>query len=312
MERAARTLSRHRAQSLRGQGIRLAWVLVGAMIGVASVGLSSAPSMAQQAPQPVPQVSKAESVAADLAPLLQTRRLMQALSAEGLAQGDDLGAGMFDRVTAARWRAVVAALHDPARMQPIFEAAFDAAIAPRRDALGGISDWLASDLGARIAGLEIEARLALIEPAVLDAAMLGYQRLRSEDAGRAEDLRRFVAVNDLIEANVAGGMNANLAFLRGMAEGAGEGPVDEAGVLADLWSQQDEIRLETEDWLMPYLALAYQPLSDEDLRAYIAFCETPAGRAFNHALLSAYEALFTQISLDLGRAAGRMMAGSDL
>jgi hypothetical protein len=63
---------------------------------------------------------------------------------------------------------------------------------------------------------------------------------------------------------------------------------------------------------MPYLAMAYQPLSDADLEAYIAFSRTPEGQVLNRALFAAFDALFNALSRDLGLAAARLMAGQDL
>jgi hypothetical protein len=92
-------------------------------------------------------------------------------------------------------------------------------------------------------------------------------------------LRRFAEANDLIESNVAGALNANLAFLKAMAEAGGGGTVggDAEAMLAEVWGQEAAVRAETEAWLFPFLALAYQPLSDSDLEAYVAFSETPEG-----------------------------------
>lgn len=252
-----------------------------------------------------------------LAKALRLDRLIDVLSEEGRAQGGDLGADLFDPVSAARWRAAVEAIHQPARMRAIFDAALDGALAGQQPAVEAIAAYFAQPEQGRILDLELDARQALVDPALSDAAALAWQRIDAADAPRAAALRRFVQVNDLIEANVAGGMNANLAFLRGMAEtteaGApGLGPQDEAGLLADIWSQEEVIRAETEDWLMPYLALAYRPLGTEAVDAYSDFCASAPGQALNRALLAAYDALFVAISADLGRAAGRMMAGSDL
>lgn len=257
--------------------------------------------------------ASAQSPAARLTPLLLTPRLMEALAAEGRAQGADLGADMLEGAALSRWTALVEALHEPARLQARFDAALDRALSGREAMLDAIEGWFSEDLGARIAQLEIEARLALIDPYAVDAAALAYETLKDQRGPRLALLQRFVDVNGLIEANVAGGMNANFAFMQGMAEGAGLSvPEDEGALLADLWSQQEEIRRETEDWLLPYLTLAYQPLGDADLEAYIDFAASAPGQALNTALLAAYEDLFTAVARELGHAAGRMSVGSDL
>ena len=86
----------------------------------------------------------------------------------------------------------------------------------------------------------------------------------------------------------------------------------ESDMLAEVWAQEDQVRQETEDWLWPYLALAYQPLSDEEMQAYQVFSEAPEGRALNAALFAAFDASFVRISGELGRAVALMVQGQDI
>jgi len=58
--------------------------------------------------------------------------------------------------------------------------------------------------------------------------------------------------------------------------------------------------------------MAYQPLDDDAMDAYIAFSETPSGRALNAALFEGFERMYRDISFGLGLAAARSMGGSDL
>jgi hypothetical protein len=72
------------------------------------------------------------------------------------------------------------------------------------------------------------------------------------------------------------------------------------------------VRKESEKWLFSYLSLAYQPLSDADLDAYIAFSETPAGQRLNTIIFTAFDEAFRQVSFDLGRASALQMKGQDI
>jgi hypothetical protein len=104
-----------------------------------------------------------------------------------------------------------------------------------------------------------------------------------------------------------------MAFFRGLAEsGVFEGALSEDEMLAQVWSQEDEVRAETESWLLSFGAVAYAPLSDEELRAYTQFSMTPEGVALNRALFAAFDAIFLKVSHDLGLAVGRRTAGTDL
>ena len=67
-----------------------------------------------------------------------------------------------------------------------------------------------------------------------------------------------------------------------------------------------------QDWVYPFLTLAYQPLSDDELQSYIDFSETPAGQRVNAAMFQAYDAVFDQISRDLGRSFGIALQGNDI
>jgi hypothetical protein len=104
-----------------------------------------------------------------------------------------------------------------------------------------------------------------------------------------------------------------LAFFQGLAEvGGGVGEIPEEDMLADVWAQEPDIRAETEAWILPYLSLAYGPLSDDELAEYIGFSKTGPGQKLNHALFAAFDAVFSQISRDLGRATAKQMLGEDI
>jgi hypothetical protein len=83
-------------------------------------------------------------------------------------------------------------------------------------------------------------------------------------------------------------------------------------MLTDVWTQEDSIRTETEDWLFPYLTLSYEPLDDAELQAYVDFSDTPAGKRLNTALFAAFDTVFSDISHALGAAAARQMQGEDI
>jgi hypothetical protein len=153
----------------------------------------------------------------------------------------------------------------------------------------------------------------LLDDAVEDAAKVAAADMAQDHDPRLALIRDFAVAGDLIEMNVAGAMNANLAFYQGMAETGGFAEeMTEDQILSDVWGQEPQVRADTEEWLFPYLALAYQPLSDEDLEAYTAFWETAAGKRLNTALFAAFDVVFTDISRDLGRAAALQMQGDDI
>lgn len=259
---------------------------------------------------------KAPAVPAEVAALTEAMRIGEVMSImreEGVEYGGTLEEEMFPGRGGSEWRAVVGLIYDTATMRSRFDAVFAREMVADPEAMAAATEFFTSDLGARIIELEIEARRALLEDAVEEAARVMAEDMMAGGEPRMDALQAFAETNDLIESNVSGALNANLAFYKGLAEGGAlEDDIPEDQMLADVWSQEPEVRADTEDWLYSYLALAYQPLSDDDLAAYHAFSDTPAGQKLNAALFAAFDEMFTQMSFDLGRAAARQMQGEDI
>lgn len=249
-----------------------------------------------------------------LSKTMQISSILAVMREEGLDYGTTLEPELFPGKGGATWTAQVSRIYDVAAMQIQFDEALVAALA-HEDAtsLDVMEGFFGSDRGQRILMLEIEARRALLDEATEDAAKVNVQEMAAEGDPRLALIRKFAEANDLIEMNVAGALNANLAFFKGMAEaGAFDDEMTEDQMLSNVWSQEPDIRGETETWLYPYLALAYQPLSDDDMDAYLAFSDLDEGQALNAAVFEAFNDLFTAISADLGRAAAKQMRGEDI
>ena len=280
------------------------------MLGMLTLGAYPATVWADVA---VPVQTDSEAArAATLSDLLMIDQLISVMRDEGLAYGVEMEAEMFPGQGKAAWKAAVMLIYDAPDMKARFDAAFAEALAGSPE-VGAIEAFFASDLGQRALKLEIEARRTLLDPAAEEAAKAAFAQMQANGDDRVAALEGFVTANGLIEANVMGGLNSNLAFYRGLADvGAFQDAMPEDQMLADVWAQEPDIRGETTEWLYPYLALAYKPLSDTDLAAYQAFSETSAGQAINHALFAAFDAVFVTVSRDLGRAAAQQMQGQEL
>lgn len=251
------------------------------------------------------------SPAAVPAAVLETLRipeLLEVMHDEGMDYGRTLAEQMFDNADEPGWEATVGAIYDTGRMRAVFAEGFDRVIAEDPALAAEGAAFFSGEPGAKIIGLELEARRALLDPDVEDAARLAFQDMVAAGDPRIDLLEGFARTNDLIEANVAGALNANLAFLKGMAA-AGQ---TEDDLLAEVWAQETQVRAETRDWLFPFLALAYQPLTDEELRAYVEFSASPAGQLLNRALFAGFDGVFVLVSGDLGEAAGLELRGRDI
>lgn len=288
-----------------------------AALAVATFALGASP-LVSRADDKAPDTATATAAIApgDLAAfddLLKIGEVIGILHDEGLAYGKTLDSHMLSDQGGARWEASVEHVYDVTRMRQIFDTAFAAQLQDQPTVIAAARTFLASALGQRILALETEARRTLMDDAAEDAARLRYQEMEAADAPRLRQIRRFAEVNDLVETNVVGALNSNLAFLRGMAAAGAFGTdMTEDDMLSEVRGQEAGVRHETEDWLFPYLTLAYSSLSDDELASYIAFSESAEGKMLNIAMFAAFDKVFTAVSFDLGRAAAVQMRGQDI
>lgn len=230
---------------------------------------------------------------------------------EGLVYGDEIATDLLSTTTNAKWDKTVSDIYDFDRMRDGAEVALDAALAGKD--VDAMLAFFTSDLGAEIIQLETSARRALLDDAVDAAAKQTAGAALEADTPRSQLVTRFVETNDLIDTNVVGAMNANFAFYMGLQDGgAFEAELTEDQILTDVNDQEPEIRQNTTEWVYGFLMMAYQPLSDEDLQAYIDFSATQPGQELNSAMFDAFDRMFVTISRELGRASAEYMAGQDI
>lgn len=253
----------------------------------------------------------AEDAAREVFDALRLGDLIEVMAREGVSYGDTLAGDMFPGRAGSGWQETVAAIYDPDAMEAVVLGRLRAELEGVE--VGPIVDFFTSDTGRRIVDLELSAREAMVDDDIEEAAIERYRALRAEGGDFLELLDAFVEVNDLVEQNVVGAMNSNLAFYKGlMAGGAFGRDMTEDQALRDVWAQEPEIRTETEEWVYGYLALAYAPLDAEELQAYVDFSRTPEGQALNRALFSAFDDMYVGISRALGRAAAGFMLSEDI
>lgn len=244
---------------------------------------------------------------------MQIDEVIDVLRIEGVDYGASIEDEMFPDAGGASWKATVAGIYRAATMKSVFAEQLTGQLAGKAADAAKAEAFFGSPLGQRVLSLELEARRALLDEETEAAARLAWDDLQAEDAERADLLRRFTEVNDLIESNVMGALNSNLAFYHGMAgTGAFAGEMDEQGILSDVWAQEPDIRKQTEEWVYPYLNLAYSSLTDDELRQYVEFSASAAGQVLNSALFVAFDAVFVPISQALGAAAALQMKGQDI
>lgn len=255
----------------------------------------------------------APSAAARLADLMRMDQTFAIMVEEGKAHGADLEKGFFPGRGGAAWAQTVARIYDPALMQSRFVAAFEAALKSDPAAVAEAEAFFGSALGQKVLGLEIDARRAMIDDDISEAAEVAAEKMKAARDPRLRLIRRMIEAGDLVEMNVAGALGANLAFSRGLSDAMPPGQrQDPDDMMAEVWGQEAGIRASTTTWLYSYLTMAYAPLSDAELKSYIDFWASPAGKAVNAALFAGSDAVFAPLSQDLGAAVAGTAQSTDI
>ena len=275
-----------------------------APLGIPSVsGIVSAQT---QAPAGLPAIKHTQLMEA-----LRLHDIIEVVAAEGIAAGPEIEEDMFPGRGGFGWKVELERIYDIPRVMGIMSDDIRANVS-EADADVLIS-FLGSPLGKRIVEGEVAARAAMLDEDVDQAATDLAQKMRREGGRRVEQIAEFIAAYDLVTSNVVGGLNSNYAFYQGLAAGGAlPDSMTEDQIVNEVWSQQDTITTETEDWLYAYLLASYAGLSDDEVQTYIAFARTDAAQAFNAVLFDSFGTVFTSISRALGRAVADRMLAQDI
>lgn len=243
---------------------------------------------------------------------LRVGDLLAIMQTEAESSGEELNESMLDGTGGSGWAETVRRINDAEQMERDLRAAF-ADIMSEAHAESATA-FLTSEQGEKIIGLELSAREALLDPAIDEMNRAAMEELRESGDQRFDLITRFVEVNNLVDANVAGALTGNVAFLRGLRTGGFPAyeRASDSDLIAEVWAREPEIRGDTTDWVYAYLSLAYRPLDDSELETYIAFSETDAGRALNAALFAAFDEVFTEASQQLGEAVARHLTAEEI
>jgi hypothetical protein len=244
-----------------------------------------------------------------LTKVLRLDEVIDVMRDEGQTFGTSLDDDMLDGRGGAFWARQVAQLYDPERMKDTVRMALANRMNDTETAMA--IAFFQAPPGQRILTLETSARQAMADPDVEQIARTNYEDLKDTDDPRLIAVSQFVKVNDLLERNVAGTLSASFDFMRGLVDG-GAGKMSENQIVAEVWAQEAETRIDTEVWLYGFLLMAYQPLSDAELEAYVDFSATSAGQALNTALFDGFDTMYRWISYELGVLVAGATTSSDL
>lgn len=246
--------------------------------------------------------------------LLGVGETIQIMRNEGMAYANELAADMVPSAPGPQWQSDLDRIYDPARMEAVVRAGFAQSYLANDVNLDRLERYYGSELGQDIVRLEISAREAMSDQAIEDAARAAYVDRAGgspEEDVRLAELTRFVESNDLIEANVVGGLNTTVAFYNGLADG-GAIQLSEEEILMEVWGSEEESRKDTSEWIYGFLLMAYRPLSDGQLSDYTDLTQTPEGQAMNRALFAGFDQMYEGISYALGLAIAQQMTAQEL
>jgi len=237
---------------------------------------------------------------------MQMDAVVDILRQEGIAFGEELGSELFTPSKQEEWRETLVSIYNADWMYDVAMAGVAESLSSSE--LNEISGYFETPLGKQIVALEISGRRALMDDAIVEAANETAKLLQEKGGHRIDLINRFIEINALLETNVVGALNSNYAFSIGLMDG-GFFPSDvtQGDILNEVWSQEAQITSETEEWLMSYLLLSYQPLTDAELEQYVDWSATAVGQALNDALFKGFDSMFDEISYALGFAVGRMI-----
>ena len=252
------------------------------------------------------------AVASDLSEAFLLPELFDIMAEEGRASVLADGATPLQGSALRAFQDDVAAIYAPDRMLSAFLTEMEKELATRPDVRTDALEFAATDAGKQILQLEIAAREALLQDEIDEMARMTLLEARQGNrdtakVARLDLVRQRIAANDLIELNVSLGLNTSFAYYRGMmAENAVQGLSSEM-LLQLVWAQEPAIRADIEDWIESYFLMAYQPLAEDQMQDYVAYVSTPLAQEFNRAMFRAFDTVFSEISLQVGRALGRRL-----
>lgn len=244
-----------------------------------------------------------------LVDVLKLREVASILAVEGITQADELNTDMLNGQGGPGWSMQVERIYGPDLMVESVRTALGDELTG--DTLEEVITFYASDLGTQIIDLENAARRAIIDPAVEDAARARFAELEETGDARVALVSDLIDSGDMISRNVTSAMNSNYQFFRGLVDGKAI-EMTEEDILNDVSEDIEENTVDTTEWLSGYMLLAYHPLNEADLRAYLTFSETEAGQALNRALFVGFGKAYEDISYGLGRAVALNMTAEEL
>lgn len=244
----------------------------------------------------------------DLMGVMKFSAVIEVLVDEGRSMADDTSDAELG-VPRDVWDDMIAKLYNQTSITQAFRD--ELVVAFGATDLSPIVSFYEKDLGREIVDLELKARKAISDDAVLAAASELWANLDPQSQ-RAQLIEDYVVANDLIEMNIVGSMNSDIAYYRGFTAGAPDGMgLSDADIMREVWAGEPDARAQVTEWVYGFSALAYQPLDEDEFDTYIAFGKSKAGRALNSAMFAAFDTVYSDLARGLGAGTAMLMQTFD-
>lgn len=260
---------------------------------------------------PVVEVEADRVLIEEVTRLLDLDRLVAVMSQEAVAQaGEDLGAIPPEQQKA--WQANIARINDPERLKRLLAAELSAALG-RADAalIRQALQFYRTEFGARVVRLELSARMAMIPADGREAAIEAAGQAAETGSLRLEQIDRLMILSEVVDANVAGSLNAIIASSRGFSDASGI-DLPPSDVTAEAWAQEPQIRDDIAQWVQAMLFLAYSPLSEAEVEEVISFVGSRGALELANALDTAFDGIFARIAYETGVMSAGQLSEADL
>jgi hypothetical protein len=171
----------------------------------------------------------------------------------------------------------------------------------RRD-VNSVLAWLSTELGQRLTALEeksgeVSEYLQRQENAQLAAQSVPPQRLQL--------IRRFTKAIRIGEASAAMAINTTVGITHGASMVSPHMKASEVSELKRMLGEHKaKLTQLYEEQSVAQFAVIYQSISDRDLKKYVAFAESPAGRRYHAATIRAMDVALTKAATEIGREIG--------
>lgn len=237
--------------------------------------------------------------------LMRLDEMVQVIREEGLITDAFLPDEMMLGQGGAAWDAELVQIYNTENMINTVRAGIARSLGATD--LSGMITYLESPTWQEAVDLELMARTAMLDPDVEAAAYETYYDTYLKKSHRMRDLEELVDTADLIESNVVGALNGMLQFNLGLMAAGVDIGFSEDELLTQIWADEEFFRQDVTEWLFAFLLLAYDPMERSMLRDQIAYFATDEGQRLNRAMMDGFDALFDDISFQLGVAIGEMM-----